>query len=64
MVSLQYLSGSKDDNHATEIVDMTKEVFQDEFEGGKVPENFVRKITYSSGNSNELIICLQMVLLS
>lgn len=46
---------AKDDNHATEIVDMTKEVFQDEFEGGKVPENFVRKITYSSGNSNELI---------
>ncbi len=46
---------AKDDNHATEIVDMVKEVFRDEFEGGEVPERFVQKITYSSGNSNELI---------
>ena len=46
---------AKDDNHATEIVDMAKEVFQDEFESGEVPENFVQKITYSSGNSNGLI---------
>ncbi len=46
---------AKDDNHATEIVDMAKEVFKDEFEGGKVPENFVQKITYSSGDSNGLI---------
>ena len=46
---------AKDDNHATEIVDMTKEVFQNEFENGKVPENFVQKITYSSVDSNGLI---------
>ncbi len=46
---------AKDDNHATEIVDMAKEVFQDEFENSKMPENFVQKITYSSGDSNGLI---------
>ncbi len=46
---------AKDDNHATEIVDMTKEVFRDEFENGKVPQNFVQKITYSSEDSNGLI---------
>lgn len=46
---------AKDDNHATEIVDMVKEVFQYEFESGEVPENFVQKITYSSGDSNGLI---------
>ncbi len=46
---------AKDDNHATEIVDMAKEVFQNEFENDKVPENFVQKITYSSGDSNGLI---------
>ena len=46
---------AKDDNHATEIVDMTKEIFQNEFENGKVPENFVQKITYSSVDSNGLI---------
>ena len=42
---------AKDDNHATEIVNMTKEVFWNEFENGKVPENFVQKITYSSEDS-------------
>lgn len=46
---------AKDDNHATEIVDMAKEVFKGEFENGKVPEHFVQKITYSSGDSNGLI---------
>lgn len=46
---------AKDDNHATEIVDMIKEVFRDEFEDRKIPENFVQKITYSSGDSNGLI---------
>ncbi len=46
---------AKDDNHATEIVDMAKEVFHDEFENSKMPENFVQKITYSSGDSNGLI---------
>lgn len=46
---------AKDDNHATEIVDMTKEVFKGEFENEEVPEHFVQKITYSSGDSNGLI---------
>ncbi len=46
---------AKDDNHASEIVDKVKEVFADEFDGGKVPDNFVQKITYSAGDSNALI---------
>lgn len=46
---------AKDDNHATEIVNVAKEVFGSVFEGGVVPENFVQKITYSSGDSNVLI---------
>ena len=46
---------AKDDHHATEIVNMTKEVFGEVFESGKVPEHFVQKITYSSGDSNGLI---------
>lgn len=46
---------AKDDNHATEIVNMAKEVFKDEFESNEVPEHFVQKITYSSGDSNALI---------
>lgn len=46
---------AKDDNHASEIVEGVKYVFRDEFEGGCVPEHFVQKITYSSGDSNGLI---------
>ena len=46
---------AKDDNHASEIVEGVKGVFSDEFDGGKVPEHFVQKITYSSGDSNSLI---------
>ena len=46
---------AKDDNHATEIVERVKEVFAEEFENGEVPENFVKKITYSAGDSNALI---------
>ena len=45
---------AKDDNHATAIVDIAKEVFKDEFDGN-VPETFVQKITYSAGDSNALI---------
>ena len=45
---------AKDDNHASEIVEITKEVFKAEFDG-KVPANFVQKITYSAGDSNALI---------
>ena len=46
---------AKDDNHATEIVEAVKEVFSPEFETGEVPERFVQKITYTSGDSNGLI---------
>lgn len=46
---------AKDDNHADEIVKTAKKVFGEEFDGGEVPENFVQKITYSSGDSNALI---------
>ncbi|MBP3284597.1 MAG: DEAD/DEAH box helicase family protein [Clostridia bacterium] len=46
---------AKDDNHATQIVNVVKEVFADKFEGGIVPEKFVQKITYSAGDSNALI---------
>lgn len=46
---------AKDDNHASEIVEMVKEVFGKEFESGEVPEHFAQKITYSSGDSNALI---------
>ncbi|MCR5344884.1 MAG: DEAD/DEAH box helicase family protein [Lachnospiraceae bacterium] len=45
---------AKDDNHATEIVDIVREVFKPEF-NGNVPKNFVQKITYSAGDSNALI---------
>lgn len=46
---------AKDDNHASEIVEGVKEIFRDEFEDHEVPEHFVQKITYSSGDSNALI---------
>ena len=46
---------AKDDNHATQIVKAVKDVFGPEFEGGEVPEHFVQKITYTSGDSNSLI---------
>lgn len=46
---------AKDDNHATKIVEITKKVFAEKFPNGKVPDNFVQKITYSAGDSNALI---------
>lgn len=46
---------AKNDNHATEIVEMVKEVFKDKFVDEAIPEHFVKKITYSSGDSNALI---------
>ena len=46
---------AKDDNHASEIVEGVKDVFGEEFECCTVPEHFVQKITYSSGDSNALI---------
>lgn len=46
---------AKDDNHATQIVEIAKKVFSEKFLNGGIPENFVRKITYSAGDSNALI---------
>lgn len=46
---------AKDDNHATKIVEIAKKVFDEKFPSGKVPDNFVQKITYSAGDSNALI---------
>ncbi len=46
---------AKDDNHATQIVEMVKKVFGECFKDNKVPNNFVQKITYSAGDSNTLI---------
>ena len=45
---------AKDDYHASQIVDIAKEVFAEEFDGN-LPEHFVQKITYSAGDSNALI---------
>lgn len=46
---------AKNDNHATQIVNMVKEVFKEKFEDREIPEKFVQKITYSAGDSNALI---------
>ena len=46
---------ANDENHATEIVEIAKNVFGSEFEGGVVPEHFVQKITYTAEDSNALI---------
>lgn len=46
---------AKDDNHATKIVEVAKKVFAEKFADGKVPNNFIQKITYSAGDSNALI---------
>ena len=46
---------AKDDNHATQIVKAVQDVFGPEFDNGTVPEHFVQKITYTSGDSNGLI---------
>ena len=46
---------AKDDHHATEIVNIIKEVFAEDFENNTVPEKFVQKITYSSGDTDALI---------
>ena len=46
---------AKDDNHATQIVEIAKQVFGEEFDDGVVPEHFVQKITYTAEDSNGLI---------
>ena len=46
---------AKDDNHATKIVDIARNVFKEEFDNDELPENYIQKITYSAGDSNALI---------
>ena len=46
---------AKDDHHATEIVNIVKEVFGENFDDNIVPEKFVQKITYSAGDTDALI---------
>ena len=46
---------AKDDHHATEIVNIVKEVFAENFDDSIVPEKFVQKITYSAGDTDALI---------
>lgn len=45
---------AKSDSHASNIVEQIKEVFKEEFPEG-LPEDYVQKITYSAGDTNELI---------
>ncbi len=46
---------AKKESHADDILNAIEEVFGPEFPDGKVPENFVQKITCTAGNSNQLI---------
>ncbi len=46
---------AKNDKHADEILIAVKEVFGEKFENNCVPNGFVQKITYSAGDSNQLI---------
>lgn len=46
---------AKDDHHATTIVEAVREVFAPAFAPCGVPDNFVKKITYTAGDSNALI---------
>lgn len=46
---------AKDDNHATQIVNVVKEIFKEKFKDSETLEKFVQKITYSAGDSNALI---------
>lgn len=46
---------AKTESHAECIKQAIEDVFGPEFPSGKVPENFVQKITCKAGNSNQLI---------
>lgn len=46
---------AKNDKHADEILAAVKEVFGEKFENNCVPSGYVQKITYSAGDSNQLI---------
>lgn len=50
---------AKDDNHATEIVEIAEDVFKTEFENDILPKNYVQKITYTAGDSDALITDLR-----
>ncbi len=50
---------AKIDKHADQIVEACKKVFGEKLPNGSVPENFVKKITYSAGDSNALINALR-----
>lgn len=50
---------AKDDNHATQNVEIAKKVFAEKMEDGNLPEGFVQKITYSAGDSRTLINALR-----
>lgn len=46
---------AKSDKHADEIIEAINEVFKEKFDGNSVPNGFAQKITYSAGDSNQLI---------
>lgn len=46
---------AKSDKHADEIIEAINEVFKEKFDGISIPNGYVQKITYSAGDSNQLI---------
>lgn len=46
---------AKSDKHADEIVKAVEEVFKEKFPDNQLPSGFVQKITYSAGDSTNLI---------
>ena len=46
---------AKSDKHADEIISAINDVFKEKFSDGKLPIGFAQKITYSAGDSNQLI---------
>ena len=46
---------AKKETHADAILEAINKVFGEEFPDGKLPENYVQKITCTAGNSNQLI---------
>lgn len=46
---------AKSDNHADDIIEAINEVFKDKFENGNLPSGYAQKITYSAGDSSQLI---------
>lgn len=46
---------AKNDKHADEIIEAINDVFKCKFKNGIIPEGFAQKITYSAGDSNQLI---------